>query len=229
MSFKMIYDERNRNNLNQLADNTKIKAYQWYQYCIDNKIQVLVYETIRTKEKQRENVAKGASKTMNSWHLTGQAIDWVLVDSKGNALWDAYKTSNGLKVINYAKSIGFTSGHDWGWDSPHLQYDKIKYGNDTFKNKGKAPTTERNDLTVEQFNTLKALIDAQTKEIQALKAEKANRVDHTQSTIDEMKRALDWVFANKILQGNGQGLNASGTLTRQEFATMLKRYHDNVR
>lgn len=142
MSFKMIYDTRNRTNLDKLADNTKVKAYQLYQYCIDNQIQILIYETIRTKEKQAENVRKGVSKTMNSWHLTGQALDWVLVDSKGTALWNGYKTTNGLKVINYAKSIGFTSGHDWGWDSPHLQYDKIKYGKDTF---GKVTTIVKDE------------------------------------------------------------------------------------
>lgn len=145
MSFKMIYDARNRVNLDMLANATKAKAYQWYQYCINNKIQVLIYETIRTKEKQAENVKKGASKTMNSWHITGQALDWVLVNSKGEALWSSYNTGNGLKVINYAKSIGFTSGHDWGWDSPHLQYDKIAYGKDTF---GKSANNINNDNDV---------------------------------------------------------------------------------
>lgn len=132
MTFKMKYDKRNRDNLDKLADNTKLKAYKWYQYCIDNEIPVLIYETIRTKELQRLNVQAGNSKTMNSWHLTGQALDWVLVDTKGNTLWNAYKTKQGLRAITYAEALGFTSGHRWGWDSPHLQYDKIAYGKDTF-------------------------------------------------------------------------------------------------
>lgn len=34
-----------------------------------------VIEGVRTKERQRELVRKGASKTMNSRHLTGQAVD----------------------------------------------------------------------------------------------------------------------------------------------------------
>lgn len=132
MTFTMKYDKRNRDNLDKLADNTKVKAYQWYQYCIDHEIPVLIYETIRTREQQRLNVQAGKSKTMSSWHLTGQALDWVIVDEKGNTLWNAYKTKQGLQAIEYAESLGFTSGHRWGWDSPHLQYDKIAYGKDTF-------------------------------------------------------------------------------------------------
>ena len=104
MSFKMIYDDHNRTNLDKLADNTRVKAYQLYQYCINNNIQILIYETIRTKAQQAEYVRTGKSKTMNSWHLTGQALDWVLVNTKGDAMWNGYKTTNGLKVINYAKS-----------------------------------------------------------------------------------------------------------------------------
>lgn len=158
MSFKMIYDVRNRGGLDELADNTKAQAYKWYQYCIDNKIQVLIYETIRTKAMQSEYLKTGKSKTMNSWHLTGQALDWVLVDSKGVALWNSYKTLDGLRVINYAKSIGFTSGHDWGWDSPHLQYDKIAYGKDTFKNASKTSTSSKakdnSDSTVKAIQSL---------------------------------------------------------------------------
>lgn len=38
-----------------------------------------VIEGVRTKERQRELVKKGASKTMNSRHLTGHAVDIVLI------------------------------------------------------------------------------------------------------------------------------------------------------
>ncbi|TKH23356.1 M15 family metallopeptidase, partial [Bacillus cereus] len=73
----MKYQTRNVNNLNKLADNTKAVAFKWYQYCIDNGIEVLIYETIRTVEQQREYVRKGASQTMRSYHLVGQALDFV--------------------------------------------------------------------------------------------------------------------------------------------------------
>ena len=63
MTFHMIYDKRNHGNLNKLADITHIAAYKLYQYCLDNHIQILIYETIRTVEQQRKNVASGASQT----------------------------------------------------------------------------------------------------------------------------------------------------------------------
>lgn len=142
MSFKMIYDARNRTNLDKLADNTKIAAYKWYQYCIDKKYQVLIYETIRTKEKQAENVRKGASKTMRSYHLVGQALDFVFVDEKKNALWSINAYVAKMDAINYAKKLGFTWGGDWDndgdWrdekflDSPHLQLNYKGYGTDTY-------------------------------------------------------------------------------------------------
>lgn len=132
MSFKMIYDERNRQNIAKLADNTKVATLKWYQYCIDNGIQILIYETIRSVETQRQNVAKGASQTMKSYHLVGQALDFVPVNDKGTALWNGYNSKDIKKAFDYARKLGFECGHDWGWDSPHLQYNYKGYGTDTF-------------------------------------------------------------------------------------------------
>jgi len=85
---------------------------------------------------------------MKSYHIVGQALDWVLVDSKKNALWNSYHTPNADKVINYAKSIGFVSGRDWGWDAPHLQYEYKGYGTDTFgKAKPISPSKPKEDWT----------------------------------------------------------------------------------
>ena len=46
-----------------------------------------VIEGLRTKERQRELVRKGASKTMNSRHLTGHAVDIVPIVN-GQISWD---------------------------------------------------------------------------------------------------------------------------------------------
>ncbi|HDR7610969.1 TPA: M15 family metallopeptidase [Bacillus mycoides] len=130
----MKYHERNVRNLNQLADNTKAVAFKWYQYCVDNGIEVLVYETIRTIEKQRENVRNGASQTMRSYHLIGQALDFVPIKSSGTEDWNGYNKEPWASAIRYAKKIGFEWGGDWkGFvDSPHLQYNYKGYGTDTF-------------------------------------------------------------------------------------------------
>lgn len=113
MSFKPTYHDRNIKNLNQLADNKKIAAYKCYQYCIDKKYDVLIYKTIRSLETQKANVAKGASKTLRSYHLVGMALDFVFVDSKGNAIWSINEYVRKIDAINYAKKCGFTWGGDW--------------------------------------------------------------------------------------------------------------------
>ncbi|WP_035430845.1 M15 family metallopeptidase [Bacillus sp. UNC322MFChir4.1] len=130
----MKYHTRNVNNLNKLGDHTKAAAFKWYQYCLDNGIEVLIYETIRTIEQQRENVRKGASQTMRSYHLVGQALDFVPIQSDGSEDWEGYWREPWVSAIRYAKNIGFEWGGDWqGFvDSPHLQFNYRGYGTDTF-------------------------------------------------------------------------------------------------
>ena len=130
----MIYDKRNRENISKLAKHTRQKALQWYEYCVKNNIEILIYETIRTKEKQREYVEKGVSKTMKSYHLVGQALDFVPVDNKGRALWNGYDLPHVKKAIQYAKQLGFTWGGEWKTfqGRPHLQYEHNGYGTDTY-------------------------------------------------------------------------------------------------
>ncbi|MEQ6355292.1 M15 family metallopeptidase [Lysinibacillus sp. M3] len=213
----MIYDTRNRNKVSKLADNTKLLTLKLYQYCIDNSIQILIYETIRTIEQQKLNVAKGVSQTMKSYHLVGQALDWVLVDSNGNALWNAYKTPNADKVINYAKKLGFESGRDWGWDSPHLQYEYKGYGTDTF---GKI-IENGDELTMSQYTELKKMItELQTDNIN-LKKQLTNKLDN-QSVREPLEcHSEDW----KWFKANGitDGSNPQDYLTREQVSTMLHR------
>lgn len=128
----MIYDKRNRMNLDMLAPNTKRLAYQLYDYALKNDINILVYETIRTVQKQRQNVKNGVSETMKSYHIVGQALDFCPVDSKGNEIWNGYNSPAIQGFIKYAKKLGFTWGGDWTSliDSPHLQYNYKGYGTD---------------------------------------------------------------------------------------------------
>jgi peptidoglycan L-alanyl-D-glutamate endopeptidase CwlK len=129
MSWTPTYHKRNLDNLEDLAPNTRVKAKQWYQWCFDNKVDVLIYETIRSVATQKANVAKGASQTMKSYHLVGQALDFVpIVNGKDD--WNGYKRRPFLTAIEQAERLGFESGHRWGWDSPHLQYNYKGYDTD---------------------------------------------------------------------------------------------------
>ena len=88
-------------------------------------IDFTVLEGLRTKERQKQLVAKGASKTMNSYHITGHAVDIApLVD--GKVTWD-WKYYNQLAPVikQVAKELGVnvTWGGDWKnfKDGPHWQ------------------------------------------------------------------------------------------------------------
>ncbi|KIU12358.1 M15 family metallopeptidase [Bacillus subtilis] len=138
----MYYYSRNMDNMdniNKLADNTKAAAKKLLAYAEKNKIGVLIYGTIRTEAQQRQNVNKGVSQTMKSYHLVGQALDFVPTGgySKSDTKWNGYGTANIKKFIAYAKSIGFEWGGDWkGFvDQPHLQFNYKGYGTDTFGKK----------------------------------------------------------------------------------------------
>lgn len=95
-----------------------------------------VLEGLRTVERQRELVKKGASKTMNSRHLTGHAVDLAPI-SKGQVSWDwplYYKLEKIVKKA--AKDVGVTIewGGDWKSfkDGPHWQLPFSKYPKDQY-------------------------------------------------------------------------------------------------
>lgn len=84
-----------------------------------------VIEGLRTLERQKYLVAKGASKTMRSRHLTGHAVDLAPVVD-GNIRWD-WKFFNPLAEIVKAaakdESVFLEWGGDWLTfkDGPHWQ------------------------------------------------------------------------------------------------------------
>ncbi|EAA0163923.1 M15 family peptidase [Listeria monocytogenes] len=145
------YYSRSLANVNKLADNTKAAARKLLDWSENNGIEVLIYETIRTKEQQAANVANGASQTMRSYHLVGQALDYVM--AKGKTVdWGAYRSDKGKKFVAKAKSLGFEWGGDWSGfvDNPHLQFNFKGYGTDTF---GKGASTSNSSKPSANANT----------------------------------------------------------------------------
>ncbi|EDN9007994.1 DUF5776 domain-containing protein [Listeria monocytogenes] len=145
------YYSRSLENVNKLADNTKAAARKLLDWSESNGIEVLIYETIRTKEQQSANVASGASQTMRSYHLVGQALDFVM--AKGKTVdWGAYRSDKGKKFVAKAKSLGFEWGGDWSGfvDNPHLQFNFKGYGTDTF---GKGASTSNSSKPSANANT----------------------------------------------------------------------------
>ena len=82
------------------------------------KASFLVTEGLRTKERQEKLVASGASKTMNSRHLTGHAVDLAaVVDGAISWDWPLYhKLAEAIRDAANAVGVEIT----WGgvWDKP---------------------------------------------------------------------------------------------------------------
>lgn len=137
----LTYENRNLENINKLADHTKAAALKWNDFLVKNNIDILINDTTRTEAQQREDVQKGVSQTMKSFHLVGQALDFVLIRN-GKADWNGYNTPEVQKAVAEAKRLGFEWGGDWtGFVDPsHLQYNYKGYGTDTFS-KGKVAST----------------------------------------------------------------------------------------
>lgn len=77
---------------------------------------VTVLEGVRTVERQKELVAKGASKTMNSKHITGDAVDLAPYPID----WNDKSRFNELArhMLNAASELGIKIrwGGDWNMD-----------------------------------------------------------------------------------------------------------------
>jgi peptidoglycan L-alanyl-D-glutamate endopeptidase CwlK len=90
-----------------------------------------VTEGIRTLERQKTLVANGASKTMNSRHLTGHAVDLAaLIDGKVSWDWPLYhKIADAMKQAAKELDIPIVWGGDWTSfkDGPHFELDRKVY------------------------------------------------------------------------------------------------------
>lgn len=90
-----------------------------------------VTEGLRTVAKQREYFDKGASKTMNSRHLTGHAIDLVAyIGAEVRWDWPLYhKIAAAMKQAAKELCVAITWGGDWSSfpDGPHFELDRKVY------------------------------------------------------------------------------------------------------
>jgi peptidoglycan L-alanyl-D-glutamate endopeptidase CwlK len=92
---------------------------------------------MRTLERQKQLLAAKATKTLNSRHLTGHAIDvvpYIDLDRDGKIETEELYNKRLFDIlIPIAKQeaerlkIKTTFGYDWGWDSPHWELDRREY------------------------------------------------------------------------------------------------------
>ena len=91
----------------------------------------IVTEGLRTKERQAQLVKAGASRTMNSRHLTGHAVDLaVLVDGEVRWDWPLYaKLASYVKRAAQQENAAITWGGDFRSfkDGPHFELNRKEY------------------------------------------------------------------------------------------------------
>ena len=99
----------------------------------------IVTEGLRSRERQARLVAIGASRTMNSRHLTGHAVDLAhwLDDGdgaveQGEIRWDwplARQVAAAMKAAAQEEDVALVWGGDWPSfpDGPHFELDRRRY------------------------------------------------------------------------------------------------------
>lgn len=124
--------------------------------CVERAIQItevdfMVVEGVRDTARQRELVAKGASTTMNSRHLTGHAVDLCAV-AGSRLLWGppyAGQVAAAMKKAAKEFGVDLEWGGDWKSfvDTPHFQLSWASYPrqDDTWKTIAK-PTPPKQEV-----------------------------------------------------------------------------------
>ena len=94
-------------------------------------VDFVVLEGLRTKERQVQLLKAGASRTMNSRHITGHAVDlgaWVNKEVRWD--WPLYaKIATAMKQAATELIVPIVWGGDWRTfkDGPHFELDRRKY------------------------------------------------------------------------------------------------------
>lgn len=97
----------------------------------ESPLDFIVIEGLRTRERQAQLVASGASQTMNSRHITGHAVDLLPIGPSGPAFdWPLYhKLGPAVKNAARAEGVDLEWGGDWRTfaDGPHFQLSHESY------------------------------------------------------------------------------------------------------
>lgn len=88
-----------------------------------------VLEGVRSVARQRELFNKGASKTMNSRHLTGHAVDLAPWPIDWNDLGRFRTLAEAVKMASVELGVPVVWGGEWRsfYDGPHFELDRRTY------------------------------------------------------------------------------------------------------
>ena len=126
MTFKLSAKSRSR----LVGVNTNLVAVVELAITL-TEVDFTVLEGLRTMERQKQLYALGATRTLNSRHLTGHAVDLgAYVD--GQVRWDwplYYKIADAMTQAADDLGIPIAWGGDWETfkDGPHFELSRSKY------------------------------------------------------------------------------------------------------
>jgi peptidoglycan L-alanyl-D-glutamate endopeptidase CwlK len=135
------FGSRSTKNMNGIHPDLRLVLDKALQ---DSPLDFVVIEGLRTKERQQQLVASGASQILNSRHITGHAVDLLPIglDGKPAFDWPLYNQL-GPAVKKAAADLGIELnwGGDWKKfkDGPHFELDRAAYPVGEWETKAKAP------------------------------------------------------------------------------------------
>lgn len=123
------YSQRSKDNLKGVHPDLRRVVDRALQ---ESPLDFVVVEGLRTRERQQQLVDAGASKTMNSRHLTGHAVDLLPIGPDGKAAfaWPLYdRLGPAVKAAAQKEGVPVVWGGDWSTfkDGPHFELDREVY------------------------------------------------------------------------------------------------------
>ncbi|HWK24693.1 MAG TPA: M15 family metallopeptidase [Ureibacillus sp.] len=194
---------------------------------------IFITETYRSQERQDYLYAQGRTSP-------GQIVTWTKSSNhKSRLAWDIavappkslYDIATLTKVGEIAKKLNITWGGTWdnNLDRPHFEVTVNWRMPPGYKIEGEVivPTTsvtrvqliienQEEGLTMSQYEELKEMIQNLEKQLDL----KAN-LNSTASVSTDHSEAFEWAKSLGLTVGS----NPAGALTRQQFFTVLKKYH----
>lgn len=127
----MLLNDRSEKNLKGVHPDLVRVVRKAALLLAEGPIGFIVTEGLRTKERQKELYDAGASKTMDSRHLTGHAVD-LAATVTGEVRWDwpLYRTlADLMKAAAEIEKVNIAWGGDWLTfrDGPHFELPRTRY------------------------------------------------------------------------------------------------------
>jgi peptidoglycan L-alanyl-D-glutamate endopeptidase CwlK len=164
----------------------------------DSPLDFIVIEGLRSEKRQRELVAQGASRTMNSRHLTGHAVDLLPIGPNGRAAfdWPLYdRLAPAVKAAANAEGVKIAWGGDWASfrDGPHFELHRDDYPASAWVSGDPAPR----ERTLSETRTVRGGVAAGIGTVGAAVTEQAESL----APLAGMSDALKWAFVALTLAG----------------------------